>query len=118
MLTSHRTLGRGVLSPSDDRSALLHQLPSDNIDTRWQGVILPGEGPVLQIITKAIQSNARNSTKKISMRDKANLYILIIPVMFIYIDLFGVRLHGIDRRKLEKIQDSPYCEYRFKYLRK
>ena len=43
----------------------------------------------------------------------SNLFILvinlniIIPVMFIYIILFGVRLHGIDRRKLEKNTGLP-----------
>ena len=35
------------------------------------------------------------------------LSILIIAVMFIYIYLFGVRLHGIDRRKLEKNTGLP-----------
>ena len=38
--------------------------------------------------------------------------------VYLYSYLFGVRLHGIDRRELKKIQDSPYCGYRFKYLRK
>ena len=35
------------------------------------------------------------------------IYNLIIAVMFIYIYLLGVRLHGIDRRKLEKNTGLP-----------
>ena len=37
---------------------------------------------------------------KVEQQHKSS--ILIIAVMFIYIYIFGVRLHGIDRRKLEK----------------